>query len=156
MTPHGLVTPATAADARELVQAMRPEDRREFEQVGNRPALQTVLLGVMTSAPAFTMRTLSGDLIGIAGVVQAQPDAAAVWMAGTPRIETASTAFLRGSRDLLTEFHRHYGTLFNICDARNTVHIRWLRWLGFTFIRQIDRHGPNGVPVIEFARISNV
>lgn len=130
---------------------MRPEDRRELEEVANRPALRSLLFGVLASAPAHAFTAPSGALAGIVGVVPQGNGAGAIWLSATKDIERHRTAFLRGSREYLKGLP--YDTLFNIVDARNEVHIRWLRWLGFVFIRKIDSFGPNGVPVFEFARI---
>lgn len=154
MTPHGIVSRATFADAHELDQSLRPEDRRELEDISGRPALQNLLLGVLVGKPSLAIRSLDGELAGILGVAPVGLQHGAVAFAGTPVIEQRSTAFLRGSRDVLDAISRDYDTLFNVCDARNEVHHRWLRWLGFTFIRKIDHYGAAQVPVYEFARIS--
>ncbi len=153
ITPHGLVTASTAADARELDRLLRPEDRREVEELGGRPALHHFLLGVLMSEPAFTLRDHDGSLVGIAGVVPDIAGNGVIWMSGTTLVESRKMAFLRGSRDVLAEFHRRYATLYNVCDARNEVHVKWLRWLGFSLIQKYEC-GPKAVPVYEFARIA--
>lgn len=152
MTPHGLVTPATAADAHELEANLRPADRRELEEVSGKPALSGLLLGVLVSDPALTLRTPDGALIGLLGVIRQGPGRGLVWMSGTNELAKRSVAFLRGSRDVIAKLQEQYPTLYNAVDARNEVHIRWLRWLGFHLIRATHQ-GPNRVPVYEFARI---
>jgi hypothetical protein len=42
--------------------------------------------------------------------------------------------------------------VYNYTYAKNTVHHRWLKWLGFTFLRKVNL-GPEGKPFIEFAKI---
>lgn len=111
-------------------------------------------MGVIIGKPSLTLRTLEGDLVGIVGVVPVGLTGGAIAMSGTQLIETNRSAFLRGSRDVLAEIEKSYDTLYNVCDARNTVHQRWLKWLGFNFIRKIDHYGAGKVPVIEFARIT--
>jgi hypothetical protein len=132
---------------------LRPEDRREVEEIGGRPALHHFLLGVLISEPSLTLRDLNGDLVGIAGVVPDIRGNGVIWMSGTTLVESRKTAFLRGSRHVLAEFHRRYDTLYNICDARNEVHVKWLRWLGFSLLHKYPA-GPHAVPVYEFARIA--
>lgn len=154
MTPHGIVTPSTLADARELEPLLRPEDRREVEDMSGKPAIRNLLVGVMAGSPSFTLRTHEGAMVGIVSAIPVGTGGAVIGMVGTPEIEKVSTAFLRGSRDVLAMIDQYHGTLFNVCDARNEVHVRWLRWLGFHFIRKIDRHGAKGIPVYEFARIA--
>ena len=40
--------------------------------------------------------------------------------------------------------------LWNICDSRNKVHLKLLKFLGFKFLREV-KYGPNNVTFIEFA-----
>ena len=154
MTPHGIVARATFADAHELAAKLRPEDRREVEEITGKPALHNLLLAVAIGEPALTLRDHERGLIGIMGVARTGLHSGAVSFLGTSLIEQRSSAFLRGSREVLREVSKEYDTLFNVCDARNLVHQKWLKWLGFRFIRKIDRFGASGVPVIEFARIT--
>lgn len=93
-------------------------------------------------------------MLGILGVVPVGLSGGAIALSGTPLLEQKRTCFLRGTLDVLAELEKSYDTLFNVCDARNTVHHRWLKWAGFKFIRRIDQFGARKVPVIEFARIT--
>jgi hypothetical protein len=153
LTPHGLVTRTTAADTRELAASLRDADRLELESTSDRPVEKTLLFGALTSDPCLTLRTHEGALLGILGVVPDGAGVGVVWMAGTPLIEENRVSFLRGGRDVLAHLDRRYDVLHNAVDARNEVHIRWLRWLGFSFLRTVDNVGPRGITVIEFARI---
>lgn len=154
MTPHGIVTRANLRDAAELAEILRPEDRRELEEITGSSALSNLQRSVLFGAPALSLRTLSGDLAGILSVVPVGYHHGVIAMSGSKVIEENSVAFLRGSRDVLAHLDTRFDTLFNVCDARNEVHHKWLRWLGFTFIRKIDRYGAHDVPVYEFARIN--
>jgi hypothetical protein len=62
--------------------------------------------------------------------------------------------FLRASRQIVEEWQRDFPRLHNYTDARNTVHHRWLRWLGFTFTARHETFGPLGLPFYEFVRIA--
>lgn len=150
---HCLISPATGFDADELDRLVRLEDRREFEDFSGSPFLQTLKIGVLVSAPAITLRDLEGNLAGILGVNPTGDREGAIWMACTGLIEKRQTAFLRGSREVLATLHRKYDLLHNVVDARNGVHVRWLKWLGFTFLRQIE-HGPQKLPAWEFAKLN--
>lgn len=151
---HSTLTPATIQDAHELAPLLRPEDRREFEEVGGRPSLDSLLLGVLRGSPVFTARRSDGALAAMVGVTPWTPGLGVVWMAGTSVIEEEKAEFVRATRLILDRFDAQYDTLINVCDARNTVHVQWLRRTGFHLIRKLDRFGPNDVPVYEFARIS--
>lgn len=116
-----------------------------------------LLVSLLVSASSFTLRDGEGALAGIVGVapIPGLEGVGAIWMYGTKLIENRSVTFLRNSRPALQLLHSHFPTLINIADARNEVHLKWLRWLGFHFIRKVDDFGPGKVPVIEFARIDN-
>lgn len=154
LTRHGIVTPATLEDARELDRNLREADRRELEDVTGRPALANLLLGVLISKPSLALRTHEGKLIAILNVAPVGLTYGVIGMSGTSLLEESRTAFLRGSLDVISQIEKDYDTLLNVCDARNPVHHRWLKWLGFKFIRKVDQYGANGIPVYEFARIT--
>ena len=78
------------------------------------------------------------------------------WMLGRDEMLTDvhdKWEFLRQSRIHLANLHAMYPVLFNFVDARNTVHLRWLRWMGFTFISRNDNYGPEKRTFYEFVRI---
>lgn len=155
MTPHGIVTRATLDDAEELNTLARWEDRREVEDISGKSALHGFSMGVLLGDPAYTLRTLKGELVGIVGVVPIGLHQGAIALSGTRLIEQNKISFLRGSKDVLRDLEKRYDCLLNVCDARNTVHHRWLKWLGFHFIQKVENYGANKIPVIEFARITD-
>jgi hypothetical protein len=46
--------------------------------------------------------------------------------------------------------------LWNIVDARNELHIRWLKRFGFVALKKHPQVGPQGLPFFEFVRINHV
>ncbi|TAJ97150.1 MAG: hypothetical protein EPO41_03930 [Reyranella sp.] len=78
------------------------------------------------------------------------------WMLGTPVVVSPPwrRTFLHASRIAVEEWQARHPILSNFIDARNAKHIRWLRWLDFHFIARHDRHGPLGLPFLEFVRIN--
>ncbi len=75
-----------------------------------------------------------------------------VWMVGTPVLEQFTIPFLRLNRQYISELHTRHKLLWNYTDCRNHVHHRWLKWLGFVFIRKCP-YGPFQRDFYEFARI---
>jgi hypothetical protein len=63
------------------------------------------------------------------------------WMLGTDDLKKHSVWFLRNYRGMLDEMHAYFPVIFNFVDVRNEVHIRWLRWAGFTFGKQYPLNG---------------
>jgi hypothetical protein len=81
------------------------------------------------------------------------PSIARIWLLGTDQIQGHALEFLRKSREWVDHFQSIHPVLFNNIDARNTVHIRWLQWLGFTFINQFPDYGAESRPFYQFVRI---
>ncbi len=75
-----------------------------------------------------------GDLNILAGV-------GAPWLLGTDAVEKHGPAFLRRSRNFRDQLLTRYSVLRNFVDDRNTVSIRWLRWLGFTLLDPVEIRG---------------
>lgn len=153
MTPHGIVERATLADAEWLAQNLREADRQELIGLTGDNPLDTLRRSVIMGRPSLALKTNEGELLAILSVVPWGSNLGFVGLSGTPAIEETRMAFLRGSRDVLAELDKKFDTLCNVCDARNTVHHRWLKWLGFTFIARHETYGAGGIPVFEFARI---
>jgi hypothetical protein len=153
LTTHGLVTRTTIQDVDELVAGLRSADLRELEDLSGRGARECLLFGALAGKPCYTLRTHSGALVGQVSVTPYGANNGLIALSGTDQLERTPMAFLRGSRDVLAAMEGSYDTLLNVCDARNEVHVKWLRWLGFSFLREIKQFGPRGVPVYEFARI---
>jgi hypothetical protein len=87
------------------------------------------------------------------GVVEVEPEVGAIWLLGSSMIETSWVFFLRKSKLWLDVLHKDYPLLFNYVDQRNEVHIRYLKWLGFTFINLHPQFGAGKLPFYEFVRI---
>ena len=89
---------------------------------------------------------------GIAGVDPVGNDQGLVWMLGTDLIVKNQIEFLRYSRAWIDEACRPYEAVGNLVHAKNEVHLKWLQWCGFTFLRKL-KAGPFDEEFIEFIRI---
>ena len=77
--------------------------------------------------------------------------AGVIWLLSSDRIYQYPVEFVKRTQELLDEFHQRYELLTNFIDERNTRHIRWLKWMGFTLIRRVESFGAQSRPFIEFA-----
>jgi hypothetical protein len=59
-------------------------------------------------------------------------------MHGSPKLTENLREFLRESKELVEEWKKRYGTLGNYIHDKNTKHIRWLKYMGFT-INELNR-----------------
>lgn len=76
-----------------------------------------------------------------------------IWAVGSDLIKKHWRPFLRHSRTVIERLQSHYPILHNTVDARNKVHIRWLKWLDFKFIKLHPKAGVAEIPFWEFVRI---
>lgn len=90
--------------------------------------------------------------LGCSGLSGA-PEVGQVWLVLSDEVFKRQHAFLRRSPLMVEALHTKWPLLTNLADERNTVHLKWLRWLGFKFLRRVHL-GPQALPFIEFARIA--
>lgn len=147
--------PATGADVLALSGSMRAADVREVEATGSDP-LTALSDGLRVSDEPIVATYQDDRPICMAGVSADlhDPSIGYIWMLGSDELATRPMTFLRGARALVEHWNRQYPILTNVVDARNTLHIKWLRWMGFTFIARTP-HGPEGLPFLHFVRISS-
>ncbi len=134
------VRPAVPFDALSLAPRLREADRLELSVNHPSGTEALVLLQSIQQAPRTTWAADydgSGlqSLFGVApetNLPAHEPPRALVWMLGTDVMVRDPRPFLRESGAIIDELVRQFGTLYNVVDARNTIHIRWLKWCGFT------------------------
>ena len=141
--------PATYEDGLNVLNHMRPEDKAEVEGMGLDPL--HVPFGVLISEHA-TYLHLDGEPIGIAGIVRLSPTEGQVWMLCTPMITEKPLTFVRESKRWLKSVEREYQLLWNYADARNHVHHKLLKHLGFKALREVPC-GPNLLPYFEIVKL---
>lgn len=135
---------------------MRQEDMEEcFAHSGSSP-VQSLFECFFTSNPCMTMISRHGNPMGMWGIIKQPNKSGQVWMLGCKNMLEDSRdkrEFLRQSRIELKKLHKEFPVLFNYIDARNTVHLRWLTFMGFTIIRKHETFGYEGRPFYEFVKI---
>lgn len=147
--------PARFEDAARLASDLRPADLQELAALRSDP-LAALLEAIEHSREAYAVTEgPQGALIALFGVAPL-PEAPAIgapWMMASPRLERVARPFLRRCRGWVGHLGREFLMLTNAVDARNALHIAWLRWCGFTFLRRFPA-GPDGLPFLEFVRLS--
>lgn len=74
------------------------------------------------------------------------------WMLASPLLTKIRKQFLRESKAFLDEMSCGYDKLWNVAWSKNTEHLRWLKWLGFTMLPAQPR-GPDGELYLEFYKV---
>jgi|TARA_R110002124_G_scaffold127149_1_gene287006 hypothetical protein len=127
-----------------LVRNMRKHDVQEVNaatRMGVRNAVET---SVNLSTYAKT-GLVNDELVCMWGVcpISLISSSGSPWMLGTDLIEKKQRIFLRRSKPWLEDIKKDYKTLENHVDERNTLSVRWLKWLGFE-MKKAEPYGVNG------------
>ncbi|MET3601122.1 hypothetical protein [Martelella mangrovi] len=131
-----------------MAEELRPEDKEEARAGGASP-LQALVSGFALSDQCFTIEADEGP-IAIFGHVRLPDGEGSPWLLGTEGIERHWLWFLRNSPEIIARVQRPYRRIYNFVDARNAVHIKWLRWCGFSFAEQPLKLGPETRPFYYF------
>lgn len=153
MTPT-FVRRATLEDAHYVAANLRDADRDEvLAAAGVDPRLalpQFIAEGREVWAAGVESNGRAEILFGVDPIPYVEK-AGVIWLLSTPVLYQYPVEFVSRSKELLDKFHERYELLTNYIDARNSRHIRWLKFMGFTLIRRVDRFGAQSLPFIEFA-----
>ena len=124
---------------------LRQEDLREVvEGHGVDPTIAIPLNSLRGFCVSFTVP--DGKTAGLAGI----EEDGRIWMLCTDAIHEYPITFAREAKRFIDS--RTEPILWNVVDARNTAHIKLLKYLGFKFLRKIS-FGPNQLPFIEFCKL---
>jgi hypothetical protein len=153
-TDYGVarVRPALPEDAVALAPKLRPADLREIG-IFNKTAIESLEDGINYSTKSYAIETPEDGVVGMFGVVATSANYGGVWLLASPGIERIKLTFLRHSAAWLRELARDFRVLGNMVDSRNTLHVHWLTWLGFRFLRKVPVP-EKGAELIEFAKLT--
>lgn len=147
-----------SGDVAQLSHRLRAADLLEIQAVMGGDSRTILEQGMVWSEPCFVIVDPEERSLALFGVVPdpGQAGVGRVWLVGTDELVSHSRCFLRHSRKWIEKLHERYPTLWNYVDARNEVHIRWLKWCGFTFLRRIEEYGVERRPFYEFERVAEI
>lgn len=147
-----MLVEATPEHAEAIAVRARPADVAELWAQARTTPLQAMVYGIERGVFALT-GIADGAPVCMFGVTVASAlgGIGCPWLVGTEGIERHQRLFLRASRPVVEEMNRMFPRLVNAVDARNTVAIRWLRWLGFTLYPAVPM-GPDRTMFHPFER----
>lgn len=151
---HGYTRKTLEKDLVHLEENLRVEDVSEvYAQSGLEPRI-ALKMAFMLSRRCRTLCGSDGTPIGIYGVNDTGTEGlGSIWMMATPDLIKHQRQFLRECREGISEISQGYRCVFNYTDARNTVHHKWLKWCGFTFINKHQNFGKDNQSFYEFVKI---
>ena len=142
---------ATVEDALRVASNLRPEDKNEVEGLGHNPSVLPICL--FQSAVCVAFFNKDNEIAGIAGVVDDEkPHVGQIWMLCTPAIQKNPHTFVRQARKWVDGLSSSYRMLWNIADARNTLHHKFLHLLGFKTTTTVYPE-PYYLPYLEIVKL---
>jgi hypothetical protein len=152
MSPHHQefngIRKTISEDIEFLAPRLRYEDKREvLDSVGLTP-YQALTDGFNLSQICLTIVDTKNIPVGMFGV----SEDGAIWLLASPDIKRIRFSFVRESRKVVNLLNYKYKILWNFVDCRNELHLRWLKWCGFKFLRKIN-YGVNQKPFYEFIKL---
>jgi len=145
------IFPATMEHVKELAQTMCLEDIEECWAARHYAPLEALEQAVKISSDA-TTGLIDGTVACIFGVapVSLAGGKGSPWMMTAPILREHGRTFLRGNRIWMEDQKYKWLFLENYVDARHTLAIHWLKWMGF----DMDKPAPYGPDRMSFHRFS--
>jgi len=150
------IRPSNLEDLKSLSENLRTEDAKEITAQSGASPKGGLLYSYFMSKPCLTTVSRHGHVMSMGGVVPEGKDVGRIWLLGCQSMFDDAIDkrwFLRQSKKTLDDMQNKYSLLFNVVDARNELHVKWIQWLGFTFIKKHLHWGPESRLFYEFVRI---
>lgn len=151
---HRVPTDTVGAWARHVALHLRDQDRDEVAASSGSDPRSAVALSIMMSSRAFAVLDDDVPVCLFGAAPHPLPGVGVAWLLGTEGLYPNALKIARGSRRYLDELHQQYNLLWNYVDERNTVSVRWLRWMGFKALSL--KQTASGHPFRIFARTAHV
>lgn len=123
---------ATYEDCLTLAPNLRQEDKDEV-WAGNRFLPEEALIFSFLSCPNAYVAILNDEILCMFGCSPKDTEGFGTpWLLGTDNIKIFSKEFLAVSHQIFATTITPYHFLSNTVWSKNVVHIKWLKWMGFT------------------------
>lgn len=142
------VLPASVDDVPTILPLVRQADVDEITEALGIPMDVALREGLADNAKKIVV---DGEVVAVFGdaTYSILGSVGIPWLISTVHVERHARAFLKVCKPEVQGMLSRHRHLLNYVDARNTVAIRWLKWLGFTFAPAIP-YGPKGFPFHPF------
>jgi hypothetical protein len=138
-------------DVLSLAHRLRQADQEEIRAASGGTPLQALRQGFYDSTYPQTVVDAADFPLAMFGAVPANAKTAYVWMLASDDLLKYRFEFLRNCRREVDALHFTRPHLSNVVDSRNTLHIKWLLWCGFTITSQVPV-GPYNMPFYFFEK----
>lgn len=154
----GSVFDATVADAEEVGRNLRLSDYNELRAATGKNPMDVCIQAVVQSpGRCYSWHVVGGGPICLWGVAPAPIEGVGVpWMFGTADMRHFPREVVTFGKPYTKKWNEMYPLLVNFVDVRNETSIRWIRALGYSFIKLHKEYGFAKIPFYEFVRIKHV
>lgn len=137
----------------EISENLRQSDIDEVTAMGGVSPSEALKVSVALSTHAYVVMDKDGNPVAAFGAApHPLPGVGIVWMLGTDGVRREAYSIAKQTRRYFEELQAAYFLLWNYIDARNTASMRWLKWGGFTLLKEHPNFGPEGRTFFTFAR----
>lgn len=143
--------PTQPEDIPALAPHLRKEDRDELWAMNECTPLKGLQDGFRLSDECWSIEW-NGKVIGMFGVAPLEPEVGAVWLLASDDLPKIRWEFLKKTRPWVAHFLTKYPLLTNMVDARNEVHLKWIKWAGFTIVGEATNIGPDKLTFLHFSK----
>ena len=149
----GHLRKSTVTDLNYVIDNLRVLDKVEaYYQTGEEPE-EAVRRTYLSSKKVMTIAGDDDQPMGLCGVIVN----GVIWMVATDKLfenKKYKIQLIRKGRKWVDNLLKKYKILYNFVYAENHSAIKWLKALGFTFIKYHEHYGIERKPFYEFLRIA--
>lgn len=154
----GYVRPSLPGDPEKVAPILRAEDKAEIDAAVGMGYVEVLTFSMSRSPIALTIVDADEEPFAMLGATQ-NPQVSGYghpWLLSSDYLFQAKTPFIRQSRMWCALIEQPFHIVSNVVDERNTKHVRWLKWLKYSFIQRHPEYGVQKIPFLEFTRICHV
>jgi len=144
--------PSVREDCELLAPFLREQDKHEIAASHGLEPLAALQLSFMVCEECNSI-IHDDSVIGMFGVSDGG-EYGVPWLLGSDRLLEIKKEFIPQADAWVKEVNQRYPLLLNYVHAGNTVSKRWLKSLGFVFLKRIEEYGVGKEPFYEFVRIA--
>lgn len=128
------VLKAEYCDLQYLIDNIREEDREELKALGTTPE-KSISSGFLLSDKVYSVLDDKNNTIAMYGVTKHTDETCVIWLLASNLINKHKMYFLRNCKGYFYKMVKNYKIAINSVYVKNTLHIKWLKWLGACFSR---------------------
>lgn len=123
------VVPAQRRHVRMLGPHLRAADATECHLLARTDPTDALMQSFEVSTEAFTAM-IGNTPVGMFGHVEQRDGNGVIWLLGSERLTADLRDFLSASSEWWERITSRYNKCFNVVSEQNTLHLRWLKWMG--------------------------